>query len=105
MFNWQRWLKTTFTAKTTTRARKASSRRSSHNLRVEQLEDRTLPNATVTGVTTTSVTADKAANGATPGYTALPTLTIAEGSNGDFADTGAGTKTLVLTAPSGWQFE
>src|SRR6185369_8605989 len=48
----------------------------------------------------TNVAADRAQNGAAPAYTTLGAIVIAEASNNDFKTSG----TLVLTAPSGWQF-
>lgn len=51
-----------------------------------------------------NISADKAANAVNPAYTALVDIQISEGAgtNGDFS---VGTnKTLILTAPSGWQF-
>ena len=52
----------------------------------------------------TNLSADKAANAASPQYTTLGNIVIAEGggTKGDFA-TGTN-KTLILTAPSGWTF-
>src|SRR5438552_18195515 len=48
----------------------------------------------------TNVSADLAQNGIAPGFTTLGSVVIAEASNNDFRTSG----TLVLTAPSGWQF-
>src|SRR5262249_2051363 len=52
----------------------------------------------------TNLAADKAANAASPQYTTLGNIVIAESGNnkGDFA--AGSNKTLILTAPSGWAF-
>src|SRR5207247_7812837 len=52
----------------------------------------------------TTLSADKAADAASPQYTTLGNIAIAESGSakGDFA-TGTN-KTLILTAPSGWAF-
>jgi len=42
-----------------------------------------------------------AANGITPGYSSLSTITIAEQLTSDF---GSGSDVFVLTTPAGWQF-
>src|SRR5437667_326767 len=66
---------------------------------------RAFANVTVTAATGgTGISADKAQNGAVPGFTNLGTITIDEGAKTDFADTAGVGKTLILTAPSGWQF-
>ena len=58
---------------------------------------------TVTAATGgTNVSADRAQNGAAPAFITLGNIVIQEGANGDFA-TGSN-RTLILTAPSGWQF-
>src|SRR5438876_9503267 len=58
---------------------------------------------TVTAATGgTNVSADRAQNGAAPAFTTLGNIVIQEGANGDFAN--ANGRTLILTAPSGWQF-
>ncbi len=54
----------------------------------------------------TNICSNLAANGTTPGFTALGPMTVQEGAgggvnNGDFA---AGTNTVSFTAPAGWQF-
>jgi phosphotransferase system IIA component len=51
-----------------------------------------------------NVSADKAANAASPAFTALGNIVITEGATTDFADTASAFKTLILTAPSGWTF-
>jgi len=48
------------------------------------------------------ISADKAYNATTPAYSTLGNIVITEGANADFAAQ-SGT-TLILTAPSGWQF-
>jgi len=48
----------------------------------------------------TNLSADKAQNGAASAFTALGNVVITEGANNDFRTSG----TLILTAPSGWQF-
>ncbi|MFA6408489.1 MAG: hypothetical protein WCW36_03435, partial [Candidatus Paceibacterota bacterium] len=59
---------------------------------------------TVTAATGgTNISADKAANAAVPAYTTLGNIIIAENSNGDFAASQTN-RTLILTAPGGWQF-
>jgi hypothetical protein len=50
----------------------------------------------------TDIFADKAANAASPAYTTLGNISITENATGDFAEDQTGT--LILTAPSGWQF-
>src|SRR5437870_4988307 len=50
----------------------------------------------------TSLASDKAQNGPTPSVTKLGNIVILEGANGDFAN--QTNKTLILTAPAGWQF-
>lgn len=47
-----------------------------------------------------NVSADLAQNGIAPAFTTLGSIVIAENANNDFKTSG----TLVLTAPSGWQF-
>jgi hypothetical protein len=60
-------------------------------------------NVTVTAATGgTNISADKAANATSPQFTTLTDIVITEGANGDFPI--ANGKTLILTAPSGWQF-
>ena len=60
---------------------------------------------TVTAATGgTSISADKAANAASPSYTALGNIVITEGNNGDFATPQTNT-TLILTAPANWEFQ
>ncbi len=50
----------------------------------------------------TNISADKAANAASPAWTTLGNIVISENAKGDFA---AGTnQTLILTAPGGWKF-
>ncbi len=51
----------------------------------------------------TNISADNAANSATPAFTVLGDIVIAESNVDDFAITG-GTQTLILTAPGGWTF-
>ncbi|HXJ65850.1 MAG TPA: Ig-like domain-containing protein, partial [Actinomycetota bacterium] len=48
----------------------------------------------------TNVSADLAQNGVAPAYTTLGAIVLTEANNNDFKTSG----TLVLTAPSGWQF-
>jgi len=48
----------------------------------------------------TNVSADLAQNGVTPAFTTLGSIVINEAKNNDFSASG----TLILTAPSGWQF-
>lgn len=51
----------------------------------------------------TNISADKAGNASSSGWTTLNDLTIAEGSVSDFA---VGTsRTLIITAPSNWRFK
>ncbi|MES2702487.1 MAG: Ig-like domain-containing protein [Bacteroidota bacterium] len=51
------------------------------------------------------ICSNKAVGGATPAYTTLGTITIAEGSIADInGGSGGITNTLVLNAPTGWQF-
>ena len=52
----------------------------------------------------TGLSADTAANAATPSYTALGNMVITEGANGDFASPQTNT-TLILTAPANWEFQ
>src|SRR5579859_1516385 len=60
-------------------------------------------NVTVTPATGgTNILADSAANSPTPSWTSLGPITIAENAPGDF-NAGTG-KTLVLQAPTGFQF-
>jgi hypothetical protein len=49
-----------------------------------------------------NLSADSAQNGVAPAYTTLGNIVITEGATGDIA-TGT-SRTLILTAPSGWQF-
>lgn len=49
----------------------------------------------------TNICANLALGGSTPGYTTLGTITVSEGIPNDLAN---GMRTLVLTAPAGWQF-
>src|SRR5437867_4425791 len=64
-----------------------------------------LSNVTVTAATGgTGLSADNAQNGAAPTFTTLGNIVITEGAKADFADTAGVGKTLVLTVPSGWQF-
>lgn len=51
-----------------------------------------------------TISADKSANATSPAYTSLNDIKIDENLNNDFADTGSATTTLILTAPSGWEF-
>src|SRR5205823_7482065 len=52
----------------------------------------------------TNLSADKAANAASPQYTTLGNIVLTE-SGGNKADFATGSnKTLILTAPSGWTF-
>ena len=51
----------------------------------------------------TGISADKAANATSPAYTTLGNIVIAENANTDFAPNQTN-RTLILTAPSGWQF-
>jgi hypothetical protein len=50
------------------------------------------------------ISADKAANGANPGYTVMNDIIVTENNNVDFALTNGQFKTLILTAPMGWSF-
>jgi pectate lyase len=50
----------------------------------------------------TNISADNAANAATPAWTTLGNIVITEGAKTDFA-TGTGV-TLILTSPAGWEF-
>ncbi|HEY6193143.1 MAG TPA: Ig-like domain repeat protein, partial [Bacteroidota bacterium] len=52
----------------------------------------------------TNLSADLAANGAAQAYTTLGNIVITEQSNGDFANSSGASRTLILTAPSGWRF-
>src|SRR3989442_14083893 len=66
-----------------------------------------LANVTITTATGgTGLSADIAQNGAGPAFTTLGNIVIAEtgSGKGDIADTGGSSKTLILTAPSGWRF-
>ena len=65
-------------------------------------------NSAIAAVTVTAasgganISADKAANAASPAWTMLGNIVISENAEGDFA---AGTnQTLILTAPGGWKF-
>lgn len=59
-------------------------------------------NVSVTAATGgTNICSNKAATGSAPAYTMLNPISITEVLNSDFS---AGTATIVLTAPSGWQF-
>ena len=60
-------------------------------------------------VTTSSagvnICSNKAITGSAPGFTALSTIMISEGSNADFNGAAGGvTNTIVLVPPTGWQF-
>src|SRR5437667_7357602 len=58
---------------------------------------------TVTAATGgTNVSADRAQNGAAPAFITPGNIVIQEGANGDVA--AGNNRTLILTAPSGWQF-
>ncbi|HWG55992.1 MAG TPA: hypothetical protein VNT58_05655, partial [Gaiellaceae bacterium] len=67
---------------------------------------------TVTAATGgTGISVDTAANAASPSWTSLGSITVTEGNNADFASTGctgigdtANLRTLILTAPAGFQF-
>ena len=60
---------------------------------------------TVTAATGgTGISADKAANATTPGWTTLGNMVIEENNDGDFASSGGANRTIVLSAPSGWNF-
>src|SRR5438034_770593 len=50
----------------------------------------------------TNISADRAQNGAASAFTTLGDIAIQEGATGDFASASA--RTLILTVPSGWQF-
>ena len=52
----------------------------------------------------TGLSADTAQNAVAPTFTTLGNIVISEVAKADFADTAGVGKTLVLTAPSGWQF-
>ena len=63
-----------------------------------------LATVTITAATGgTGLSADKAQNGATPGFTTLGNIVLDESAKGDFAP-GTGL-TLILTAPTGWRFK
>src|SRR5438105_2845363 len=66
---------------------------------------RALASVTVTVPTNgTSLASDKAQNGASPAFTTLTNIAIAEPGNSK-GDIAVGTNvTLILTAPSGWSF-
>src|SRR5438128_5125750 len=49
-----------------------------------------------------NISADKAQNATAPAFTTLGNIVILEGANGDFAS--GSSRTLILTAPSGWRF-
>lgn len=51
----------------------------------------------------TNISVDKAANGVSPTYTTLDNIVISEGTDADFAASQTNA-TLILTAPTGWQF-
>src|SRR5215212_10047095 len=58
---------------------------------------------TVTSATGgTNISADKAANATSPAFTTLGDIVIAENVNNDFSV--QANRTLILTAPTGWQF-
>ena len=60
--------------------------------------------ATVTPATGgTNISADKAANAASPQFTTLGDMVITEGATNDFA-TAQSNKTVILSAPTGWAF-
>ncbi len=50
----------------------------------------------------TNISADKAQNATAPAFTTLGNIVILEGAIGDFAL--GSSRTLILTAPSGWRF-
>ncbi len=52
-----------------------------------------------------NISVDKAANGSSPAYTSIGNIVITEGAQTDFADTAGAFETLILTAPSGWEFQ
>ncbi len=51
----------------------------------------------------TNISADNAANATTPAWTTLGNIVVAEAANGDFAQSQTNT-TMVLSAPTNWQF-
>src|ERR1051325_1667192 len=62
-------------------------------------------NVTVTAATGgTNISADKAQNATSPVFTTLGNIVITEVTKDEFADTGGLSRTLILTAPSGWRF-
>ncbi len=52
----------------------------------------------------TGISVNKAVGGSSAGFTTLGNIILTEGSNTDFADTASASKTLILLAPNGWQF-